>query len=250
MEASDYLERLGAAKPARPDLETLQLLQLRHLETVPFENLDIHQGVPIVLDELALLRKIVLRRRGGFCYELNGAFAWLLRKLGYAVTLLSGEVRGADGGWGIPFDHMTLRVELDRPYLVDVGFGDSARAPLAFDGPPVVEPWGDRFGVTREGDWLFMERGGRESDFERRYRFSLDPRELADFRGGCEYHQESPESPFTARALVTRALPEGRVTLLPDRLIETHRGEKSESDVKDRAQWLAALRTHFDIALS
>ena len=139
--------------------------------------------------------------------ELNGAFAWLLRRLGYAVTLLLGELTRADGGWGIPFDDMTLRVDLDRPYLVDVGFGDSARAPLSFDGAPVVESWGDRFRVAREGDWLFMERGGRESDFERRYRFSLEPRALADFRRGCEYHQKSPESPFTARALVTRALP-------------------------------------------
>src|SRR5690242_14366276 len=104
-----YLARIGADLPARSDDETLRDLHLRHLLAVPFENLGIHLGEYIVLDEEALVAKVVDRRRGGFCYELNGAFGALLSALGYDVTHLAARALGDDGP-GIPYDHLALRV--------------------------------------------------------------------------------------------------------------------------------------------
>jgi hypothetical protein len=96
-ELDAYLARIGAARPARADATALRELQLRHLRTVPFENLSIHLGEPIVLEPGALLDKLLRRRRGGFCYELNGAFSDLLSSLGFGVTLLAARVFGDDG---------------------------------------------------------------------------------------------------------------------------------------------------------
>ena len=121
-DAAAYLDRIGARAPERPDLPSLRRLMRSHLASVPFENLSIHLGEVIRLSDEALLGKIVDRRRGGFCYELNGAFAWLLRDLGYRVTMLGARVYGG-GQLGPPYDHMTLVVDLDEPWLVDVGFG-------------------------------------------------------------------------------------------------------------------------------
>ena len=67
-----YLERLGVATPAVSDAAGLRTLHRAHQLTVPFENLSIHLAEPISLDEADLIDKIVRRRRGGFCYELNG----------------------------------------------------------------------------------------------------------------------------------------------------------------------------------
>src|SRR5215210_475819 len=92
-----YLDRIGANRPMRADADALAELQLRHLRSVPFENLSIHLGEPIVLQEAALVDKLVERRRGGFCYELNGAFAALLSAFGYRVTLLAASVHTRDG---------------------------------------------------------------------------------------------------------------------------------------------------------
>ena len=104
-----------------------------HLRRVPFENLGIHLGEPIVLDEEAIVTKLVDRRRGGFCYEMNGGFAALLDALGFDVTHLEGRVY-ADGEPGIRFDHLCLQVDLDEgPYLADVGFGASFALPLRLD---------------------------------------------------------------------------------------------------------------------
>src|SRR6266508_5235022 len=116
--AEAYLGRIGANRPARADVEALGELQLRHLHTVPFENLSIHLGEEIVLREHALFGKVVARRRGGFCYELNGLFAALLRALGFEVTLLAARANGRDG-LGPLFDHLTLRVNAPEPCLAD-----------------------------------------------------------------------------------------------------------------------------------
>src|ERR1017187_10297680 len=125
-----YLERIGYSGSTEPSAETLRALQRAHMLAVPFENLDIHLGRPIVCDEDRFLHKIINERRGGFCYELNGAFAALLRALGFKVTLLSARVAGSDGSASPEFDHLTLRVDLDEPWLADVGFGDSFIEPL------------------------------------------------------------------------------------------------------------------------
>jgi len=97
-------------------------LHLAHLLSAPFENLSIHWHEPIVLTDEALFQKIVLRQRGGFCYELNGLFASLLRTLGFQVEMLSAGVMNKRGEFGPEFDHMTLMVTLAERWLVDVGF--------------------------------------------------------------------------------------------------------------------------------
>ena len=87
-----YLNRINYHGSLEPNAETLRDLQVAHLLAVPFENLSIHSGEPIVLEDEALFEKVVQRRRGGFCYELNGLFAWLLRNLGFKVEMLSAGV--------------------------------------------------------------------------------------------------------------------------------------------------------------
>src|SRR5215216_6410072 len=110
MDIPAYLDRINYHGAIDPTAAALRELHRAHLLAVPFENLDIHLGRPIVLEQQALFAKIVTRRRGGFCYELNGLFALLLRDLGFDVTLLAAGVARADGSFGPEFDHLTLLV--------------------------------------------------------------------------------------------------------------------------------------------
>ncbi|MCO5974756.1 arylamine N-acetyltransferase family protein [Actinoallomurus soli] len=236
-----YLARIGADLPARPDDEALRDLHLRHLLAVPFENLAIHLGEDIVLDEDALVAKIVDRRRGGFCYELNGAFGALLSALGYDVTHLAARVLGDDGP-GIPYDHLALRA---GPWLVDVGFGDHAHHPLRIDERGEQEDPGGTFRIaeTADGD-LDVLRDGRPA-----YRLETRPRRLRDFVAGCWWHRTSPASHFT-RSLVCSLLTEtGRITLNGRTLIRTVDGERREERLGDDAEVLAAYRAHFGVEL-
>jgi N-hydroxyarylamine O-acetyltransferase len=240
-----YLVRIGAARPRRPDLDALTNLQERHLDTVPFENLSIHLGEPIVLEADALVDKVVRRRRGGFCYELNGAFSALLEALGFRVTLMAARVYGADGSLGPPYDHLVLRVDLDEAYLVDVGFGAFARRPLLLhERREQVDPAG-RFRLVE------AERGDLDvlMDGTPVYRFELRPRELADFEATCWWQQTSPASHFAQSLTCSLPTADGRVTLSGDRLIRTEDGRRTERRLESGTEVLAAYESLFGIHL-
>ncbi len=208
-----YLRRLGVDRPARPDAAALHALHLAHLLAVPFENLSVHFGEEIRLDGDSLAEKIAVRRRGGFCYELNGAFGTLADALGYRVDFLQARVLDREGRPGIPYDHMTLRIE-DADggrWLADVGFGAYLHRPLAYDERGEQRDGGGLFRIEAAdgGDLVVVQDGVAKYLWEER------PRALADFRAGSWWHRTSPDSHFR-RSLVC-SLPthggSGRITL-------------------------------------
>lgn len=249
-DAERYLDRLRYSRPREVSALSLAALQERHLLTVPFENLDIHLGRPLSLDEDELFDKVVTRRRGGFCYELNGLFARLLRELGYEVTLLSCRVYDREGALGPHHDHLALLVHLDRRWLVDVGFGDSSPRPLDIDSAEPQPGRGKAYRVVTgdRGRLIYAERNpdGAWSD---QYSFTLAPRTLDTFREMCLWHQQSPDSHFTQKRICTRLTDEGRMTLSEGRLIHTVAGQRQESPIAGEDAFRAALSQHFGIVL-
>ena len=238
MTVSGYLARIGCALPAKPVAETLRSLHRAHLLTVPFENLDIHMGRPILLDEAAFYRKVVNEHRGGFCYELNGLFAWLLRELGFQVTLLSAEVARKSCGYSAGFDHLTLRVDLEEPWLADVGFGECFLEPIPLTAGGNGEYW-----LQEEtGYWLLYRRESPQ------FRFRLEPHRLTEFADRCRYHQTSPQSSFTRERITTLATTDGRITLSGNRLIRT-RGEVRTEELLEPEGCRQTLKREFGIAL-
>ncbi|MEE8461199.1 MAG: arylamine N-acetyltransferase, partial [Acidobacteriota bacterium] len=176
MEIDAYLERIGYRGSRQPTVETLRQLHRAHLLAVPFENLDIPLGQPIVLSLLSFYDKIVRRRRGGFCYELNGLFGWLLEQLGFTVVMLSARVfEGSQPG--PEFDHLVLLIEMDERLIADVGFGDSFLEPLRLDGEKEDVQQGSSYRLTGSDSGRVLQRR-RESEYESRYVFSLTPRRL------------------------------------------------------------------------
>lgn len=242
-----YLSRIGYSGSRAPTPATLNALHRRHLLAVPFENLDIPLGRPIVLDEALLHEKIVGRGRGGFCYELNGIFAALLRALGFDVTLFSARVVTQDGEFGIPFDHLTLCVALEERWLADVGFGDSFVEPLRLDDAGLQYRDGVAYRVAPGGDERILWQA-EKGEMRRQYTFTQNPRRLQDFADACRYHQTSPDSPFTRRRVCTRATPDGRITLSDGRLIVTRNGTRTERPLS-AGEETAILREHFAITL-
>ena len=248
MNVDAYLDRIGYQGPLDPTPKTLRRLHLAHLYSVPFENLSLHWGEPIQLDDEALFEKVVARRRGGFCYELNGLFAALLRALGFDVAMLSAEVCGAAGRFSPEFDHMALLVTLEDRWLADVGFGDSFREPLRLDerGEQKDGELGYRLEETWDGR-LIVARREADGPWKAQYRFGLEPHVYADYAARCRFHQTSPDSHFTQNRICSLATPDGRVTLSGMKLLTTRGGEKQERELADNKEYDEALRRHFGI---
>jgi N-hydroxyarylamine O-acetyltransferase len=242
-----YLDRIGVSRPSDLGPATLRELHRAHLLAVPFENLSIHLGEAISLAEDDLIEKMVARRRGGFCYELNGAFAVLLRALGADVQLAGAQVWG-DNGLGPPFDHLALLVRLPDgggPWLADVGFGDHSVYPLLLDDR---EEQADPAGQFRIVDAAHADvevlRNGRPQ-----YRLERRPRALSDFAPTCWWQQTSPDSHFTRGTICSRLTATGRVTLSGHRLIRTDAGTRTERELPSDDAVLAAYREYFGISL-
>jgi len=243
---SAYLHRIGVTRPPAADEAALRELHQAHLLAVPFENLSIHLAEPVSLAPADLIDKIVNRGRGGFCYELNGAFALLLEALGAQVRRVAARVHGEDG-LGPPFDHLALIVELadgSGPWLADVGFGSHSTYPLRLASRQDQSDPGGVFRLAPGGDTdLEVLKNG-----EPQYRIELRERALADFVATCWWHQTSPDSHFTRSTICSRLTEDGRISISGHTLIHTSGGSRAEQSLAS-GEVLAAYREHFGISL-
>ena len=246
-----YLARIKYEGPLIPSLETLQGLHQSHVMTVPFEILDIHLGRSISLAPADLFHKIVVERRGGYCFELNGFFALLLEELGFGVTRLAARVcSGAEGAR--PRSHQLLMVHLrESAWIVDVGFG----------GHGLLEPLRLVIGEERQqgrecfrpvagerGEYLLQgERDGAWADL---YSFGLDPCLPVDYLFANYYHSHSPDSLFTQQRICTMPTPEGRTSLIDNLLKVRGLAGTQELQITSDGERARLLQEHFGLTIN
>jgi N-hydroxyarylamine O-acetyltransferase len=249
VDVDGYLKRIGAERPTGTGLADLAALHAAHPRAVPFEDYDIHLGEPLSLDLDDLEDKVVTRHRGGFCYELNGLFAALLRELGFAVTLHSAFELRAGGEPGPDFEHLRLVVRTDDgPYLADVGNGAAWTAPV-----PLVPGTHDNLQVHTDGELWWGSRRTHEGHWEREWTWTLRPRELAEFLPRCRYQEHDPESHFVHRRLAALATEHGRISVVNGLLKETVSmgagGDRQTERALDPEEERALLAERFGISL-
>ncbi len=249
MNIKKYLQRIGMKEVRDCSLETLAELQQAHMLHVPFENLDVIRHVPITLDVASFYRKVVDQHRGGFCYELNGLFHHLLKELGFSCHLVSATINRPDGSWARKGSHACIVVNLDQPYIADVGFGDAARTPLPFRGE-IREDISGAYRLKQVSAHLYDVERKQAGQFEWKTQNRIDttPMELKDFAAANHFNQTSPAAPFTQKDIVTLATSDGRVTLSGNSLVVTHHGEKTETIVSDQEKQ-GVLEKYFQIRI-
>ena len=242
-----YLTRIGLDAAPPVDRAGLETLQRSHLTHVPFENLDVYHQRGVSTDPNRAITKIVERRRGGWCFELNGAFASLLETLGFAVTRLGATVVLRRPTVGPQPSHATIRVDLDHPYLVDVGFGDSFIRPLRLDHAGPQDGGTGVFRLEHDSGLIILSHLDGEAWVDQ-YRFTLAPVTPDDFDPSNEYLQTPLTSDFTRAPFATRLLDcgPGRVTLVHDRLKTRADGVWNEQPVTP-TEWPAILATWFGL---
>lgn len=248
IDVEKYLARIKCERERIPTLKYLKQLHKAHLFKIPFENLDIHMGNEIILDIKKIYAKVVLNKRGGFCYELNGLFFHLLLHLGYQCHLISARTYEGET-IGPEFDHVAILVYLDdQVYLLDVGFGD------LFLEPKLVQPGKLQMDYTRyfrmdkniDGEYT-VQMSHNSLDFEPKYIFTKTERQYIEFIDMCRYHQLNEKSHFTKKKMITRATSKGRITLTDTKLIATASGKKEERAILNHDEFRVKLYQHFGI---
>lgn len=215
-DTATYLNRIGFETNVAPTLNNLNALQKAHLLHIPFENLDIHSNTEIVLDTERIYTKIVERKRGGFCYELNGLFYELLKAIGFDVSMISARVYDKKKqSYGQEYDHLALWVALEgQHYLVDVGFGEFVFQPLRFSlNEKQIDARGT-FCIDQYDDEYYRVSKLEDTSLLPQYIFTTQKRDYAEFEAMSHYHQTSADSHFTHKKFVGIPIADGRITLV------------------------------------
>jgi N-hydroxyarylamine O-acetyltransferase len=240
MDLQGYLDRIGfLGRPGR-DHQTLAAIHRRHVESIPFENIDVLLGRTVDFDLERIYDKIVNRRRGGWCYEMNGLFGWALGEIGFDVTRLAGGVGRSERGEEAVGNHLLLLV--DGVWLADVGFGNGLYEPVTLEtGELRQRGFLSHLDTVEDGWWRYTSHDGMSFDFR------LDPADQDLLQDRCDYLRTSPESGLK-RNLVAEIQGSDRCQSLRNSILTTQYPDRvEESVIGDENEMVNVLQTVFGI---
>jgi N-hydroxyarylamine O-acetyltransferase len=239
IDISAYLQRIGFDGPLHADLETLRALHRAHVLAISYENFDVQLKRPITIDPQAAFEKLVHRRRGGWCYEMNGVFGLVLQAIGFEITRLA-----ADGS--TPASHLVLTVAMEgATYIADVGFSDGPVEPYPLvEGSFAQEGFDFRIELQSGKRWrMHNHRFGAAPGFS-----AGVPDEPA-MANRCQWLQTSPDSPFVQHSTVFRRMNSGYVSLIDLTLRTVMPEGVTRVEITTVDEYLTALKTHFALDL-
>ena len=250
MDISKYLARIDYSGLLTPSFEVLANLQKSHLLNVPFENLDIHYGTPIELDIDRIFEKIVLKNRGGFCYELNGLFYHLITSIGFDAKRVSARVFDKEKGYGQEFDHLAILVKINETaYLADVGFGEFIFAPLKIELQKTQKDQRGDFVIDKLDEEYFRVNKIVDGNARPEYIFKRKERTFADYAAMCRYHQSNENSHFTQKRLISLPTENGRITITGNTLKIKEKESTKEIPLASEADFEKALWKYFSVKM-
>lgn len=250
-EITKYLSRIKLAD-CKPNLEGLTKLQEHHLEHIPFENLDIVVGRKIALDYPHLFDKIVLQKRGGYCFELNTLYAELLKAIGFSIKPVLGRVWLSNPNQLPPRNHLAYLVELEgKTYVADVGFaGLTSSIPLDIN---VSSPVNDKDGLMRvieiADDQLMIQRHN-EKEWTNLYSFENVEISEEDIVISNYYMSTHPNSHLIHHKCVGRNTKEGRIGLFNNKMA-IRKGIKAagKKRIEFGENWIETIKNEFSLNL-
>ena len=243
---ADYLERIGHGWHVRPDLETLRSLHRAHLGAIPFEALDVQLGLVPSIEPGAIFDKLVGRRRGGWCYEMNGLFGRVLETIGFEVVRVSCGVMRHAGGEERMGTHLALLVRLGGvDWLADVGFGSSLIEPILLaEARHDHRPFGVGLAQTGDGHWRFSEYGsGEPFSFD----FRAEPADEALLAEKCRWQASAAESNFVLNFVAQKRAADRHIALRGKVLTERSPEGETRRELADAEEFAAVLAETFDI---
>lgn len=248
MNINKYLERIGFKGKIQINEDCLKELHKCHVMTIPFETFDVQMGEPIDLQTEKIYNKIVLKSRGGYCYELNLLFHSMLTEVGFVSYLISARIFDAEQ-FGPEFDHMAIAVKLDVLWLVDVGYGDLFLEPIQIN-PKVQQE--DKFKIYKieqhnSNEYLLWESLKGHVEFRLKYKFKNIPRKLNEFESQNNWKQSSKESYFVKNRICTLPTENGRRTIWNNTYKVKTADKLEQIEIQQETKLIEILKNDFKI---
>ena len=242
-----YFSRIAYNGKPKKDIATVTEIMQNQLFSVPFENLDVQAGKIVSLVPEEIVEKILVRNRGGYCYEVNGLFAMALQELGLDYTFVAARpmiypVRR-------PKTHMAIVGEVEgEKWLIDLGFGsNSIRKPMRLNLLDVeVMQDGYLFMLCKADESKYRLKAFVEGEWVDQYEFDLYPQEWIDFTPANHLNSTHPDAIFVKKLLIVLHNPTGRVILMGDTIKTVSNGITTKQFISSENR-AAILATNFGL---
>jgi N-hydroxyarylamine O-acetyltransferase len=246
MDVGAYLDRIGLRERPPATLAGLTTLHRAHLRAIPYENLDVQLGRPLTLAQAPMLEKVIGRRRGGWCYEMNGTLGWALAELGFDVRRATGAVTVTAEREGSRGNHLVLRVALPEGlYLADVGLSGGPLDPFRVT-EGAFSSGGFNYRIERvDSDWWRFHNDPMSGPPA--FDFNLDPADESLFATRCAELQVADWSPFVQNLITARFTERGKRVLLGRTLREVTPGGRDERLLGSADELVDVLRHGFGL---
>lgn len=247
MDRSEYFKRIGYDGPLQPNLATLSALQRAHVQHIPFENLDVQLGRRVTASPQDAFGKLVTGHRGGWCYEMNGLFLWILESIGFDVMPMTAAILRAERGKSSVASHLFLCVNVGEPYLVDVGLTDSFEEPIPLrEGTCELSNGSVRLERLDDGWWRFHNfEGARSANFDFQHRKA----DWSVVAATSDWLQTNPASQFVKNAVCVKRISNGSVSLIGRVLKRRDPDGVHQRLVVSADDHVSTLQTEFQIDL-
>lgn len=246
---ANYLERINYKGTTQADAVTLKNLMRHQIFSIPFENLDVQAGKIVSLVHEEIVEKIIHRKRGGYCYEVNGLFAMALESIGIEYQLIA--ARPMFYPVKRPKTHMAIVAKVEgQSWLCDLGFGSyGIREPIRLDVLDCeIKQDCDVFKISKNTEHDFLLQALVEDEWANQYEFNLCPQEWIDFAPANYLNSKHPDSVFVQKNLVVLLNPNGRDILFGDSLKTVRNGQTTKSIVAPE-ELTSVLRERFNLIL-
>jgi len=246
-----YLKRIGFEGEIKHDVETLSKLQHHHLLSIPYENLDIMRDIPLSLEVEDMYEKMINKQRGGYCFELNGLYAWLLKSLGFEVTEYMARFFEDEPDLPPMRRHRVLGVKCNEGlFLSDVGVGlVIPRFPIEIKTGIVFEQDEEKYKLEEEEFFGFMLYKFKRGEWHKLYSFTQEPQLEKDFIMPTFYCENYPDSFFRSMDMVHIFTEKGRKSVAR-REVKIFEGENvTVINPKSEEEYYALLKEHFNIVI-
>jgi N-hydroxyarylamine O-acetyltransferase len=247
-----YFERINYKGGKEVNEDTLRELHIAQTLNVPFENLDVFYRRPILLDEAALYKKIVKEKRGGYCFEMNGIFSYVLQEMGFKVANLLARVTIDGGVHYTTRTHQAILVEAGGSrWLADVGFGnDGMIAPLLFEENTEQKQFAHAYRLVKHSTSGYALQKKQNDAYHPLYAFTLEACSPDDFLMSNHFTSTYPQSFFLTMRMCTMPTKLGRITLTDSHFKVVQKNEVLEKPIVSEDEFNALLKEHFSLDLA
>jgi N-hydroxyarylamine O-acetyltransferase len=246
-----YFERINYKGCMEAGEDTLRDIHIAHTLNMPFENLDVFYGRPILLDGASLYKKMVKERRGGYCFEMNGLFSLVLQEMGFKVTNLLAKVT-IDGIHYTTRTHQAILVEIgNRKWVADVGFGnDGIIAPLILEENTEQTQFAHTYRLITHATLGYVLQKKREDGYDPLFAFTLEECSPEDFLMSNHFTATFPGSFFLTMRMCTMPTKDGRITLTDEHFKVVKNNVVLDTPIANEYEFGTVLKEHFNLDLA